>query len=238
MRSISKSALALAAACLFGSAAAAPTTTYGIEFEGSDVSLRSFGAKQGFAEGRFAFTATDPWNGQGLVGAGISGASNCEYMICPSRGSSYYGVFNDGGLLMEGRDGQSFQLSGFAAAFIAPAFDYSLVGQVGRLLVAGTTADGLFNQSFELQGLREDGRSAFANYSFDAAFQQLQLSSVHFSACIYDENHGCANDASYNLAQFGLDSIQVVPEPGSLALLGLGLGAVVFSNKRRPRVQA
>lgn len=224
-----KSALALAAALACGSVLAGPSTTP-IEFENPALATSFFGGNS-FTESAFKMTAIDPW-GSGFVGAGSASPDTCAFSICPSRSSSYYAVLNDGSLKMERSDGSYFALAGFDAGFIAEVLDPSLMGLIGKLVITGTNASGTMTETFDLQGILGDNTTQFGHFDFSAQFAGMGFSSVEFGACLYDGND-CNVGASFNLAKFGLDSIQVIPEPDTYALIGLGLVAAGFATRRR-----
>ena len=221
---------AAALALCMGAAQAAPKTI-SIEFEG--VAGTNFDGGESFVEGDFRFTAVDPV-GSIFVGFG-SGSGSCGFTyVCPSRDSAYYGVINDGALRMERADGGGFALAGFDLGFITNAFDPSLVGTVGKILVEGIGAGGTTAVEFALEGLDAlTGTGAFAHFAFDAAFSSTYFSQVNFTSCLNDGQGGCTAGASFNLGQFGIDGIQVIPEPASLALVGLGLAVATGARRRR-----
>jgi PEP-CTERM motif len=229
------SALALAAAAFFGSANAAPiSSSFYVEFE-SPALATNFDGGQSFTESGLKFTAQDP-NGSGFVGAGSASADTCAFNICPPRSSAYYAVLNDGGLKLESLTGELFGLASFDLGFIAPAFDFSLVGLIGQVLVTGESADGSSTEAFDLQGLLDDGSSQFSHFTLADAFTERVFSSFRITACLFDTDGSCTPGASFNLGQFGIDSIQVVPEPSSYALMGLALVAAGAASRRRRSV--
>ncbi|QPF76032.1 PEP-CTERM sorting domain-containing protein [Roseateles sp. DAIF2] len=231
MRVIVKSAIALAAATLVGSALASPATAFNIEFEGT--AGTNFNGGSSFNEAGMKLSVVDP-NGSGFVGAGIGGGT-CSISICPPRGSTYYAALTDGSLTLQNQQGLGFTLHGFDLGFIATVFDPLLVGQVGQIVVTGQAAYGAKEVRFDLQGLLDDGTSQFAHFDFDLNFRSTWFSRINIAACIYDFDGSCKPGESFNLAQFGLDSVagQVIPEPATYALMGLALGAAGFAGRRR-----
>lgn len=226
-----KTALTAATLALSAITAQAAPKTISIEFDGAAYS--NFDDGDNHVEGDFRFTAVDPWGG-GFVGFG-SGAGSCgATYICPSRNGAYYGVVNDGGLRMERTDGGGFSLAGFDAGFLSGVFDPAMFGVVGKLLVQGTGAAGTLNAEFDLLGLDPDtGAGAFAQFDFDGTFSAASFTQVLFTSCIDDGFGSCIAGQSFNLGQFALDSIQVIPEPASLALVGLGLAGAAGARRRR-----
>lgn len=231
MRFTLKTALAAAGLALCAATVQAAPKTISVEFEGA--AFGNYNDGDSFAEGDFRFTAIDPWGG-GFVGFGSGDGSCGATYVCPTRGSAYYGVVNDGALRMERGDGGSFSLAGFDVGFITNAFDPTLVGLVGKVLVTGIGAGGTQDVEFDLFGLDDTtGRGAFVHYDFDSAFSGSAFTQVLFTSCIDDGMGSCVAGASFNLGQFGLDSIQVIPEPASLALVGLGLAGAAGVRRRR-----
>jgi hypothetical protein len=227
----SKAACAAAVLALCAGAAQAAPKTISVEFDGA--AFANYDGGNTFVDGEFLFTAIDP-NGSGFVGFGSESGSCGATYICPSRSSAYYGVVNDGALRMERSDGGSFALAGFDLGFITNAFDPLLVGTIGKILVQGIGANGATLAEFALEGLSDvTGTGAFAHFDFDAAFSATHFSQVNFTSCLDDGQGGCTAGASFNLGQFGIDSIQVIPEPASLALVGLGLAVAAGSRRRR-----
>lgn len=223
-----KTAAALAAAAVFGAAGADPIYTLG------------FGAAAGtnyvegssYAEKGVTVSFVDPY-AAGLVGSGIE-AGTCQYGICPDSDSASLGVLNDGFIRMQRSDAMGLSIAGFDAGFIAPTFDFSLTGLIGRILVTGEAAGGSAQASFDLFGLSDvTGTSAFARYVFDESFAALRFTSISFAACLFDGNGDCTPGANVNLAQFALDNVNFIPEPGSFALAGLALAAALGARRRR-----
>ena len=230
MSSHLKAALAAAALALCTVASQAAPNTVGLEFEG--VAGTNFDGGQSFVENGFRFTAIDPF-GSGFVGAG-SGGGTCSTNICPSHDSAFYAVLNDGAVRMERSGGGGFSLLGFDLGFITNAYDPLLVGTIGKILVQGVGAFGTQNAEFALEGLDGlTGVGAFAHFSFDDLFSSASFTQVTFTSCVDDGAGSCIAGASFNLGQFGLDGVQVIPEPASLALVSLGLFGAAAARRRR-----
>lgn len=231
MRLIVKSTIALAAATLVGSVQASPATAFNIEFEGT--AGTNFNGGSSFNEAGMKLSVVDP-NGSGFVGAGVS-PGTCHVAVCPPRTSTYFAALNDGSLTLQNNQGLDFTLHGFDLGFIAPVFDALLIGKVGQIVVTGQAAYGSKAVKFDMQGLFSDNTTQFNHFDFDLNFRSTWFSNINFAACIYDFDGSCKPGESFNLAQFGLDSVagQVIPEPAAYALVSLALGAAGFAGRRR-----
>lgn len=161
--------------------------------------------------------------------------------LAPPRGnnSQFMSVLNDSAIAMKASDGSAFRLAGLDIGYIAP---------LTRLFAPGEAA-GLFLALYELA----DGSTDIMSWDFGAAdnngeFRFLSLglndmgilasgvTSLTFAACAYDGAGGCAF-LSGGFSQFAVDNINV-PEPGTLALLGLALAAAAAARRRQDRLSA
>jgi hypothetical protein len=169
--------------------------------------------------------------------AAVDTAASCFVAVCPSgNDSQFYQGFNDSRVSLARSDGQAFQLLAFDAGFIAP-LPLEPMTDVGALQMHAVAADGHAIDRvflFDLSG--EDGAVPFSHYgSLQQPLGNLGwLRSVEFYACTWDVDNTCSNP-NQNLGQFALDNVvlQPVPEPSTLALAALGLGALVWRNRRR-----
>jgi hypothetical protein len=167
----------------------------------------------------------------GFDGALINGSDqfSCDIAVCPAGNSSmYYAGLNDGAVSF-GFSGNTFNLTSIDFGFILP------VGQlvnftVGQLIA--TANDGsTVSQDFSLQN-PVSGDYAFTRWNFGGAFAQSRFTEVTFNACLYTGAGTCVNPAG-NQAQFAIDNISFVPEPGSLPLVALSLVGLLAAARRR-----
>lgn len=206
---------ALATACLAASAGV-------VTFEGLTPTVYSNGEQ--FTKGEQQFTV----RGQGgFDGAIIDGTDplRCDVTVCPA-GSTYYAGLNDGGLSF-GLGGNAFNLSGLDFAFILPV-DALVDFAVGQLVVTGSDGSQV-SKDFAMQ---VNGLYGFSHWNFDGSFGQSRFTQVTFRACLYDGNGACVNPAA-NQAQFALDNIAFVPEPGTAPLFALSLLGMLAAYRRR-----
>jgi hypothetical protein len=201
-----------------------------------------YGDGETLSEAGYTLTAVDNHGGtSGAVGLLVNGMdpTSCWLGGCPTNNTSHsYLGLNDGGVTIKKDDGGKFSLRGLDFGFVAPFgglpnFSY------GQLLLTGTFGNGgTVGYALNFPGLDNSGNPLFDTATLPAGFGYAELTSLTIRACLFDGIGGCTvaadiNDPSIYQAQFAIDNLALaeVPEPGSLALIGLGMGA--FLARRR-----
>ena len=157
--------------------------------------------------------------------------------LAPPRGndSQFFIGLNDAVLNMRASNGNVFRVVGFDFGFISALTQLFLPGESAGALVAGyETASG------DIDVMAWDFGAADANGEFnfqrlgrgDMGDLALGVRQIDFFACTYDGNGGCLQQSG-NFSQFAIDNF--VPEPGSLAMVLLALGAVGGLRARRAK---
>ncbi len=236
---ISKLGLAMAGAiALLGSAPAAAAV---LNFESQLPNV--FAGGETINENGFRLTVVDNLgDGTGLAGGIVNGSdpTSCALGGCPSGNNTnfYVGVVDGGAVITRNWSEATFRLTGFDYSFMGPIGglapgSYGRLNLVGNLLGGGTISTSLdFTSAFDNSGNPVFGPAALA-----ADFMSATLTSLSFRACLFDGNsciYPSLDSPLLGQAQFGIDNINLaeVPEPGSMALIGLGMGALALRRRK------
>jgi hypothetical protein len=191
----------------------------------------------------YTLQATDSHGGtSGAVGLIANGSdpTTCWLGGCPTNNTSqFYLGLNDGGVTVTRSSGLNFSLRGLNYGFVAPTgglpnFSY------GQLQLTGYLANGfVLDLALNFAGTDSSGNPLFDKAVLTDTFRQAELKSLTIRACVFDDNGGCNvakdnSDPTLYQAQFAIDNLSLaeVPEPGSLALIGLGMGALLARRRK------
>lgn len=228
MKKLIKNALAAAALAACGAASAGLLT-----FEGLDPNIYAGGELVSQTDVR----ATALGN-SGFSGALVNGADpfSCFAAACPiGNAGTYFAGLNDGGLNLSA-GGRFVSLKSLDFSFVGP-LPIPDLSNFGKLVVEGLGLDG--NKVFESREFgAADGNGDFSFLSWDlsSGFASTWFSGVNVYACLYTANGDCVNPAG-NQAQFAVDNLAyAVPEPSSIALVGLSLAGLAALRRRRSSI--
>jgi hypothetical protein len=168
-----------------------------------------------------------------LVGSFVKGSEpeTCATGNCPvNNPTQYYTGLDDGYFYFGRNDKTAFRLDGLNASFVG-AGQESFPDMAGLLLLQGFNALGKeVGPTVQLAlAAPEDGQFSFQHYNLGKLTDYYSFVLVYGMECDSDGNCSRGN----GMANFAIDDISTVPEPGSLALFGLGVGGLALASRRR-----
>lgn len=168
-----------------------------------------------------------------LVGAFVDGSdpASCFGVSCPVNNASQYYTGLDDGYFYFGMNNDSlFRLGSLRASFIGSG-QASFPAVAGLLVLQGFDALGQAVGGARQLGLSGPVGGQFRFGTFDLSSIKEQFAFVRVLGYACDATGNCNRNS--NLANFAIDDIVTIPEPGSLALFGLGMAGLGLAARRR-----
>jgi hypothetical protein len=220
----------------------APATAALLNFDSPDLVGGLYGGGDTLSQNGYTLQAGDNHGGlSGAVGLIANGndPTTCWWGGCPVNNTSlFYMGLNDGSVTVTRSSGLNFSLRGLDFSFVAPTGGQADVPH-GQLQLTGNLANGsTINLALDFPAGDSDGNPLFDKAMLPDAFRNAELTSLKIGACAFDGLGGCIlppdGDPLMYTAQFAIDNLSLaeVPEPGSLALIGLGMGALLSRRRK------
>jgi len=171
-----------------------------------------------------------------LAGAIVNGSDpgSCFAVACPANNpTQYYTGLDDGYFYFGKADDALFRLTGLKASFIGNG-QSSFPLTAGLLVIQGFDAlDRAVGAGIQVPLAGPNAQGVFNFSSFSLLNNSNIFSYVRVLGYACDALGNC--NRSSNLANFAIDDIstQAVPEPGTMALFGLGMAGLGLMARRR-----